>query len=288
MRERPAGTMRVLVTGATRGIGRQIVEALSHENHTIFLGCRDLRAGAALATQLGGGAATVQPLELDVSSTTSISAAATVVEAAGLDALVNNAGVLLERHGVEKADVIEPTLTVNVDGVIKVTEAFAPLISDNGHIINVSSGAGTRAAGKMSDAERDELACLEDATVLRTVIARHAQAAAGEAQHRPGDTPVYAISKAGVNFYSQLSARALGPRLRVNACSPGFCQTEIAGPSADYSQREPKSARLGADVVLKLLSGEIGVEKTGRFFKENSRPGTPLQDAQSVEQDWVA
>ena len=79
---------------------------------------------------------------------------------------------------------------------------------------------------------------VEDATALRATIARHAQAVATEA-HRPGDTPVYAISKVGVNFYTQLCARALGPRLRVNACSPGFCRTEIAGPSADYSKRFP-------------------------------------------------
>eukprot|EP01043_Picozoa_sp_COSAG02_P055333 COSAG02_NODE_6401_length_3598_cov_19.791994_2_plen_197_part_00 len=196
--------------------------------------------------------------------------------------------MLLERDGVELTDVIEPTLTVNVDGVIKVTEAFAPLLADNGHIINVSSGAGTRAAGKLNDTDRNELACLTDATVLRDAVARHAHAVAEEVQHRPGDTPIYAISKVGVNFYTQLSARALAPRLRVNACSPGYCRTEIAGPSADYSQREPKSARLGADVVLKLLSGEIGAEQTGRFFKENSKPGTPLQEAQSVEQDWIA
>ena len=232
----------------------------------------------------------MEPLELDVSSASSITAAVAAVqasEAGGLDALVNNAGVLLERDGVALAEVVEPTLAINVDGVIKVTEAFASLLADNGHIINVSSGAGTRAAGKMSDVERDELARVEDGMMLRAVITRHAQEVAADS-HRPGDTPVYAISKVGVNFYTQLSARVLSPRLRVNACSPGFCRTDIAGPTADYSQREPKSARLGADVVLKLLSGEVGVGLTGRFFKENSKPGTALQEAQSVEQDWVA
>ena len=73
----------------------------------------------------------MKPLELDVSSASSVTAAVAAVEASeagGLDALVNNAGVLLERDGVALAEVVEPTLAINVDGVIKVTEAFAPLL----------------------------------------------------------------------------------------------------------------------------------------------------------------
>ena len=77
-------------------------------------------------------------------------------------------------------------------------------------------------------------------------------------------------------------------RFRANACSPGFCRTDIAGANADYSQREPKPAALGADVVLKLLSGEVGAGSTGAFFKEASKPRTPLEEARSVEEAWVA
>ena len=74
----------------------------------------------------------------------------------------------------------------------------------------------------------------------------------------------------------------------MNACSPGFCRTEIAGPNADYSEREPKAPALGADVVVKLLKGQLGEAATGRFFKECSRPGTPLERARSAEEAWVA
>jgi len=74
------------------------------------------------------------------------------------------------------------------------------------------------------------------------------------------------------------------PRLRVNACSPGFCRTEIAGPGVVYT-REPKSAALGADVVVKLLFGDLGGE-TGTFYKECSKPGTSLDAARSAVEPW--
>ena len=75
--------------------------------------------------------------------------------------------------------------------------------------------------------------------------------------------------------------------LLVNACSPGFCRTEIAGPDVVYTTRQPKDAALGADVVLKLLFGEIGADATDSFFKECSKPGTPLGEAHSAAEPWA-
>ena len=51
---------------------------------------------------------------------------------------------------------------------------------------------------------------------------------------------------------------------------------------------EPRDAALGADVVLKLLFGELGAGATGCFYKECSKPGTPLEAARSAEESWVA
>ena len=280
--------MRILVTGGTRGLGRAIVEAVvardGGKEHTVYLGCRSLIAGHAVAKELGDG---VEPLQLDVTDAASIAAAAASVGSVGqLDALVNNAGVLLERDGTELQSIVESTLVVNMDGARMVTEAILPLIRDGGHIINVSSGAGTRAAGALSEATRSELDAVEDGESLRAMIALLTREAAEEAR-RPGDTPVYGLSKACLNYYTKMLARQT-PRVRVNACSPGFCRTEIAGPDADYSKREPKERSLGADVVVKLLFGELGAGCTGRFYKECSKPGTPLEKARSAEEAWIA
>ena len=260
---------RILVTGGTRGIGRAVVEALARrEGVVVYLGCRDLAAGQAVAPHDG-----VVPVLLDVTDPASIKTAVETVRAAGgLDAVVNNAGVMDEGDAAR-------TLAVNLLGVAAVTAAFAPLLGAGGRIINVSSGAGLRAAAALAPADRE---ALEADTVagIEAAAARLAAAAAGG----PG-TPIYGLSKAAVNAYTKLAARTY-PALRVNACSPGFCRTDIAGPNADYSAREPKAPALGADVITKLLFDDALSQNTGKFFKECSKPGTALEDAVSREEPW--
>ena len=210
-------SMRVLVTGATRGLGRAIAEAIAARDgeHVIYLGCRDMRTGAALAAALSCSSVQVVPVEIDVAKSATVAAAASTVAAScsarsPLDALVNNAGVLLERDGCDLASIVEPTLSINVGGVIAATESFLPLLREGGRIINVSSGAGTRATASLGASDR---AVLDAANVhtLRATILQLAQAAAA-LPREPGDTPIYGLSKAGVNFYTRLVAReAPGP-----------------------------------------------------------------------------
>jgi NAD(P)-dependent dehydrogenase (short-subunit alcohol dehydrogenase family) len=132
----------VLVTGASTGIGRKITEVLAEEGYFIYAGARkqaDIDALNAIDN--------VQAVRLDVTVQAEIDAAVATVEAGGrgLYGLINNAGVFI---GGPIADVpldeFQWLMDVNVYGVYRVTQAFAPMIIESqGRISTIGSIAGT-------------------------------------------------------------------------------------------------------------------------------------------------
>ena len=136
------GQKAVLVTGASTGIGRRITEVLADKGYFVFAGARkqeDIDALNAIDN--------VQAVRLDVTIQEQIDAAAqTVLESGrGLHGLVNNAGIFI---GGPLADVdveeLEWLMNVNVYGVYRVTQAFAPMIlKSKGRITTIGSISGT-------------------------------------------------------------------------------------------------------------------------------------------------
>jgi NAD(P)-dependent dehydrogenase (short-subunit alcohol dehydrogenase family) len=116
----------VLVTGASRGIGRALVdEALSRGAQRVYAGMRQP------STHADGR---VTPLSLDVTDPEQIRAAVERVES--LDLLVNNAGIALYDDLSDRA-LIEQHLAVNLFGTYGVTQAFLPLLTrSRGAIVN--------------------------------------------------------------------------------------------------------------------------------------------------------
>merc|ERR1719162_414955 len=69
----------------------------------------------------------------------------------------------------------------------------------------------------------------------------------------------YGFSKMAVNCFTQVLARQ-HPTMRINACSPGFCNTDMC---ANYTgDRKPKDPALGASVFKKVMFGELGQGQT--------------------------
>ena len=224
-----------LVTGANRGIGFEVVKKLAQKDCHVFLGGRNLAAAREAAAKLSAAGLEVEPLELDVTRPESVQQALVQVEKLGrLDALVNNAGVLLD-EGVPGLQVpvgtVHATFEVNVYGALRVAQTFAPLIvaSEGGNIVNVSS-----IMGQLTYAGPGYLA--------------------------------YRSSKAALNMITRVLAAELKPHgVRVNSAHPGWIRTRMGGPAAPGTPEE------GAEPIVWLATlGPDG--PTGGFFGPGNKP----------------
>lgn len=198
--------MNILVTGGSRGIGRELCRQLVQRGVHVILTARRLEDAQVAAKAVGAAAA----FQLDVTDPESISAAAEAVHAGhgSLDILVNNAGILLpeDQSILDNAeDLLHETLDTNAFGPLRVAQALVPLLHQGGRIVNVSSG--------------------------------------GAQLSSPSNwSPAYCISKTMLNAITVHLAEALRPRgISVNAACPGWVRTDMGGPSADISVEEGAS-----------------------------------------------
>jgi NAD(P)-dependent dehydrogenase (short-subunit alcohol dehydrogenase family) len=135
----------ILVTGASTGIGRHLAESLAKAGHHVYAGARKDKDLAELAA-----IENVTAVRLDVTKQGQVDAAVAMIreKGTGLYALVNNAGVGGGGEVIETA-IEDQTFIydVNVEGVYRVTQAFAPMVIDSrGRIITTGSIAGTLSA----------------------------------------------------------------------------------------------------------------------------------------------
>ncbi|MER5666304.1 SDR family NAD(P)-dependent oxidoreductase [Streptomyces mirabilis] len=118
--------MIALVTGANRGIGREVARQLAVAGHTVFLTARSAEAAAEAARAAGPDA---HPLRLDVTSEADITAVARDLTA--LDVLVNNAAITYDtwqRATDADLDVVREAAETNLYGPWRLTQALLPLL----------------------------------------------------------------------------------------------------------------------------------------------------------------
>jgi NAD(P)-dependent dehydrogenase (short-subunit alcohol dehydrogenase family) len=184
-----------VVTGANRGIGREVCRQLVASGWQVVLGSRDPLKGERAATEVGAHAC-----QLDVADPKSVQAAAAwVTERLGrCDALVNNAAILYDTWAHASSadlDEIHAALETNLLGAWRMTLAFLPVLRHSPHprIVNVSSEGGSLAS--MS-----------------------------------AGTPAYSVSKAALNALTRvLAAELRADRILVNAVCPGWTATDMGG-----------------------------------------------------------
>ncbi len=232
MSEQSSGT--ALVTGANRGIGREVVRQLAERGYRVLLSARDGEKAKQAAEELSSSTGTaVRALKLDVSDPASIQAAAEQVRAdpGRLDVLVNNAGVGSD-FGVSGTapdfEAMERALQTNFYGAYRLTIALLELLraSEHPRIVNVSSGMGG-------------------------------------ITEMGGWSPGYRASKAALNAMTRiLSTELKDERFLVNSACPGFVNTDMGGPMGASKPVEDGAAGV---VWLATLADD---GPTGGFFRD--------------------
>ena len=185
-----------LVTGANRGIGREVCRQLAAAGHTVLLTARAADAAAVAANAVGA-----TPLQLDVTDPVSVGeAVATVKDRYGrLDVLVNNAAISYDtwqRAITADLAVVREAAETNLYGSWLMIQQFLPLLRNSKHprIVNVSSEAGSLTS-------------------------------------MGGGTPAYTASKVALNALTRMVAAELrGEHILVNSVCPGWVATDMGGP----------------------------------------------------------
>ncbi len=188
-----------LVTGANRGIGKEVARQLGQQGYTVLLTARSLEKAQAAVSDLGGAASLI-PTQLDVTDPASIDALRALVarDHGKLDVLINNAAIYYDtwQRAVDAdLNTVQEAVETNLYGPWRMVQAFLPLLrkSDHPRIVNVSSGAGSITEGMSG-------------------------------------TPAYSLTKVALNGLTRLLASELhADKIRVNAVCPGWVATDMGG-----------------------------------------------------------
>jgi 3-oxoacyl-[acyl-carrier protein] reductase len=192
-----------VVTGASRGIGRAIANALATEGALVVLAARDAANLAQAVGEIAGAGGRAEALALDVADRSSVEdAMAHVLSAHGrVDHLVNNAGVTRDNLLLRmKDEEWQQVMATNLTGVFLCTQAvLKPMVRQrSGRIVSITSVVGL--SGN-----------------------------AGQAN--------YAASKAGIVGFTKSVAREVASRgITANAVAPGFIDTDMTAAMTDKAR----------------------------------------------------
>lgn len=184
---------KVIITGAGRGIGRDLAEGFAKAGAHVVLGSRSEREISAVAKAINQSGGTAHAFSVDVADVDQVNSfVANGIEAlSGLDVLINNAGISgSHKFATHPDELWHKTIAVNLTGLYFVTKAAVQLMiaQKSGRIINIASIAG-KVGSKYIGA--------------------------------------YNASKHGVLGLTRSLAAELAPHITVNAICPGYVDTPM-------------------------------------------------------------
>ncbi len=219
----------VVITGASRGIGRAVAERFLQEGWTVL--------GTSRAGGLPFSHERLHAVQLDLEKPESIAVAAQriLAFAPSITVLVNNAGIILDAHdsGVTQT-ILRQTFAVDVFGLVDLTERLLNQIENGGHIINIDSGYGA-----FSVPIDDE------------------------------SSTTYRMAKAALNMYTRtLAFRLRRNNIIVSSLDPGWVKTDMGNDAAtatEHPDREPAEA---ADDIFRLATKRVESGLFWRYGKK--------------------
>lgn len=222
---------RIVLTGATRGIGRATTRQLLEEGAQILGVARDAARLQELEQELESlfpGQFHSCPADLEQEGSFAPIAEQARKLWGSVDVLINNAGVMLAHSPEltqEPEGVLERTLQINLLAPFRLSRALLPLLrqGERPQIVHVSSGAGTH----------------------------HGLTEPGIASYR--------LSKWSLNGLTLLQAKEFAGEIQILAFDPDWVKTDLGGPAA------PGIPEDSAQALLKTLL--LPVEHTGRLYK---------------------
>ncbi len=224
-------TPLALVTGANRGIGKEVSRQLAERGYRVLLAGRSVDKAKSAAAELGNDK--LIPVQLDVADPQSIAALHERVqqEFGRLDVLINNAAInydTWQRAINADLNMVRDTFETNVYGPWLLCQTFVPLLRQSPHprIVNVSSGAGSL-------------------------------------NEMGGGTPAYSMTKASLNALTRMLAAELGgDQILVNAICPGWVATDMGGGGG-----RPVAAGASGIVWAAMLPDD---GPSGGFFRDQA------------------
>jgi NAD(P)-dependent dehydrogenase (short-subunit alcohol dehydrogenase family) len=217
----------VLITGINKGIGKALSQKFLAEGFEVI--------GTIYDSEIADTNPKLTVIKLDLSSSESIAHCTDQIISSNkkIDILINNAGILCDENDTTViVDKLRETLNTNLIGVIDFTEHLISSIEKGGHIINMSSTAGS-----LHKTERGE-------------------------SHLPYHYPAYKISKAGLNMYTATLALRLKNEVTVSSVHPGWVKTDIGGDKAEITPEQASES---------IYNFAISSPETGKFWFDGKR-----------------
>ena len=220
--------MRIVITGAGRGIGLELTRQYLARGDAVDAAVRDPARATELQALRAGSAGVLRVQALDVRSDASVASYAEALPPGPVDLLINNAGVMGELSGLEGLDFddVRETFEVNAIGPLRLVRALLPRLRDSGvrKIAHITSKMGS----------------IDDNT--------------------SGGAYGYRMSKAALNMASRSLSIDLGrDGIMSVVLNPGWVQTDMGGRGA------PTPVEASVEGLIAQIDA-LTPDRSGRFF----------------------